>query len=84
MDERSAMLKQVYWVGIRESEILELRDRFAGSVTIFGSGRDANRAYDKACGVRYDYNQEIPGYTAFLKRELDEIVRENPEALFLF
>lgn len=84
MDGISAMLRNVYWIGIKESEILELEGKIAGSVTIFGSGKQTNRAYDKACGVRYDYNRDIPGYVDFLRRELNTILAENPDAKFLF
>lgn len=80
----SLILENLYWVGIKESEIAELKDLIAGSVTIFGSGKGKNRAYDKVSGIRYDYNQDIPGYVEFLKKELGEILLENPHAKFLF
>lgn len=84
MDGWSSMLEHIYWIGIKETEIEELKEKIAGSVTVFGSGTGKNCAYDKMCGVRYDYNQDIPGYVDFLRKELNRIIEKDPTANLLF
>ena len=36
-------MSNIYWVGIRESDLLSVDGLYCGSVTFFGSGEKGNR-----------------------------------------
>lgn len=78
------MNNHIYWVGIKESEIRGLTEIFQGSITIFGTGKRGNLAYDKYCSKRYNYNKDIPGYPEFLRDKTAQILMTDPDAQFLF
>ena len=73
----------LYWIGIRESEIEDTGTFFAGSITIFGSGRGTNYAFDKEYQFRYDYNQDSELLNAFINEKAQLIVRNDSESKFM-
>lgn len=77
-------MKDLYWVGIKESEIYEIKKDVAGTITIFGSNTGNNIAFDKEVGVRYNYNFAVPDYFSFLDKNMQRICHENPNAHFMF
>lgn len=77
------MLQHLYWIGIRESEIQETSNLFAGSITIFGTGKNGNRAFEQEFQFRYDYNQDSKQWNDYVSRQAQEIIRTDPECLFL-
>lgn len=77
------MSSPLYWLGIRESEIAETGKLFAGSITIFGSGQKTNRAFERAEGLRYDYNQDNEAWVEFAAAQAREIVHAEPDCRFL-
>ena len=64
----------LYWIGIRESELEDTGSLFEGSITIFGSGKDNNYAFDKEYQFRYDYNEDIELLNVFINQKAEEIV----------
>lgn len=77
------MSSPLFWIGIRESEISACRRLFAGSITIFGSGKNGNHAFDQHAGLRYNYNCDNDQWNQFVEQEIHHICIENPDALFL-
>lgn len=75
--------KSLYWLGIRESEIQEVKELFKGSITIFGSGRNGNIAYDKEKNLRYNYNEDNNEWNDFLKRKIFEIIHQDVDCQFI-
>lgn len=73
----------LFWIGIRESEIKDCNNLFTGSVTIFGSGRNGNLAFDQETKLRYDYNQDNDKWNSFVERQIQNICIEYPNARFL-
>ena len=73
----------LYWIGIRESELEDTGSLFEGSITIFGSGKDNNYAFDKEYQFRYDYNEDIELLNVFINQKAEEIVEKNPDSKFM-
>ena len=46
------MTRPLFWIGIRESEIMDCNHLFTGSITIFGTGENGNRSFDHSTGYR--------------------------------
>lgn len=77
------MFQQIYWIGCRESEINDCNHLFAGSITIFGSGKENNKAFDQETNWRYDYNQANDQWNSFVVKKVSEICATQPEARFM-
>lgn len=77
------MIQSLYWIGCRESEITDCNYLFAGSITIFGSGRNGNRAFDQDKFLRYNYNLDNIQWNRFVEKCISEICSADPEAQFL-
>lgn len=73
----------IYWIGIRESELEDTGSLFTGSITIFGSGKKNNYAFDKEYHLRYDYNQDSEILNLFINQKAQIIVKKDPEARFM-
>lgn len=77
------MKKPLYWIGIRESEISDTQGLFAGSITIFGTGRNGNLAFEREQQIRFDYNQDCDGWTQFVMTRANHLIRQHPDCCFL-
>lgn len=77
------MNNPLFWIGIRETEIIDCKYLFTGSITIFGSGKNGNRSFDHSTGVRFDYNQDNNYWIAFVKMQVQDIYQEYPDAQFM-
>lgn len=77
------MINPVFWIGCRETEIADCNYVFAGSITIFGSNKNNNRAFDKTTMLRYDYNQENSQWNIFVEKQIEEICLLYPNARFM-
>lgn len=77
------MKRHLYWIGIRESEIQDAVGLFAGSITIFGSGTNGNRAFEQEFQLRYDYNQENGQWNHYVNMQVQDIIRSDPTCQFL-
>ena len=73
----------IYWIGIRESEIIDTQGLFSGSITIFGSGKNGNRSFERNNHLRFDYNQDYPGWEQFVRNSAEAILTEEPTSLFM-
>ena len=77
------MFEPIYWIGCRESEIDDCDHLFAGSITIFGSGKENNKAFDQENHWRYDYNQDNAQWNSFVAEKVSEICALYPDARFM-
>lgn len=73
----------LYWIGIRESELEDTGSLFKGSITIFGSGKGNNYAFDKEYLFRYDYNEDIDLLNVFINQKAEKIISDEPDARFM-
>lgn len=73
----------IFWIGIQESEIKHTNEIFKGSITIFGSGKNGNYAFDKKYGIRYDYNIDNDLWIAFVNAAACEIIQLYPDCKFM-
>lgn len=75
------MFNNLYWVGIRQSEIEMISNLFCGSVCLFGETNQNHIAYSDERG-----NQNIPSEEMhnFYLATLNKIILENPDSKFMF
>lgn len=74
----------LYWVGIKESEIRSCKDLFAGSITYNGSGKDGNIAYTHIYGEILNYNNDSPQLDSFMRNTLLDLIKKIPDIKFMF
>lgn len=77
-------MKNIYWVGPRQSDIEDINFRFAGSVTIYGNNQDGNIAFCKTNKERINHNIDNEACNLFFKNTLTEICKRDTFAQFLF
>ena len=77
------MNKQLFWIGIQESEIENTSNLFMGSITLFGTNQNGNYALDKYCKTRFDYNDDIEAWYDFVNLTAEKIIIKYPYARFL-
>ncbi len=77
-------MSNIYWVGIRESDLLAVDSLYRGSVTFFGSGKNGNRCLFQGEDVRKDHNENNTLFDSFYTRTMQLILQENPVASFMF
>lgn len=65
-------LRNIYWIGTRESEIYNTGDLFEGSITVFGSNEHSNYSFDK----EYMWLLTIMRITLCLQSLLTILLRE--------
>lgn len=73
----------LFWIGIQESEITDVKDLFMGSITMFGSGKNGNYAFDKEKGLRFNYNLDNPLWTEFVNKSAENVIAEFHDCKFL-
>lgn len=77
------MNEHLYWIGCRETEIEDCKTLFDGSITIFGSNLNGNRAFDQTYNLRYNYNQDNDLWNEFVEHKVQEICEHYPDARFM-
>ena len=77
------MINPIFWIGCRETEIVDCNHFFTGSITIFGSNNNNNHAFDRTTMLRYDYNQDNSQWNIFVERQIAEICLLYPNAQFM-
>ena len=81
--------KKLIWLGIRESDVADTGNSlfgfsgFEGSITIFGSGMNGNRAMEKETGKRINHNSECEGFEDFFKKTMEEMTVKDRDIRFL-
>lgn len=77
------MDKNLFWIGIQESEIENTSDLFMGSITIFGTNQKENYALDKYFKTRFDYSDDIDIWFEFVNLTAEKIIKRYPNAHFV-
>lgn len=77
-------MKNIYWVGPRESDIDEIESIFAGSITIFGSNRGNNISYCHSNTNRINHNERNIDCDNFFKTQLENLISKDNSAKLLF
>ena len=75
------MINNLYWIGIRQSEIAMIPNGFLGSVCLFGKAKANHYTFDdERC------NQNIPTEAMhnFYLASLSKICKQNPNSKFMF
>ena len=76
-------MKEIYWVGPRQSDIIDIEPFLSGSVTIYGNNENGNIAYCNEAN-RINHNIENSDCDNFFKYVLEEISEKKPHVQFLF
>lgn len=82
-------MKNLYWVGSRLSDILNIESMFCGAVVLYGKKQDKRDFYcNPMCvqtGIRVNHNDVTDNrIAAFYKEETDTILDRDPNAFFLW
>lgn len=77
-------MEQLFWVGIKESEIRTCRHLFAGSVTYSGSGQNGNKSFVNENSRILNYNRDSIELDNFIEKTLLQIIQKNPNVKFMF
>lgn len=75
--------RKLVWVGIRESEIAEVKGLFFASITIFGSNRDNNYSFDKASSHRINYGKENIEWYRFASQTARTLIEKYEDIEFM-
>lgn len=74
----------LYWVGIKESEIRSCKNLFTGSITYNGTGKDGNIAYTHIYGEILNYNNDSFKLDSFMRNTLMDLIKTVPDVKFMF
>lgn len=77
------MEKKLVWVGVRESDIADIKNIFYKSITIHGSGKNGNISMEHELGKRFNHNGEISEYDDFFQKSMYEILEAEPDSMFV-
>lgn len=75
--------QNIIWIGIQESEIAQTATLFSGSITIFGTNKNGNYAFDKEYNLRYNYNIDNDLWIDFVNQSARKIIQHYPNCLFI-
>lgn len=76
-------MRNIYWVGVRQSDIEDTGELFKGSITIFGDNLNGNIAYCNE-NVRINHNIENKNCDLFFKETLNFICENDESVRFIF
>lgn len=76
-------MSNVYWVGVRQSDIEDTGDLFKGSITIFGNNQNGNIAY---CNENKRINHNIVNKECdlFFEKALESLCEKDDSVRFMF
>jgi len=77
-------MENLYWVGIKESEIRSCKNLFKGSITYTGSGKNGNISHSTYSGKILNYNKDSDELDTFIKETLLMLISENTNIKFMF
>lgn len=76
-------MEQIYWVGIKETEIRTCKHLFSGSITFIGTGKNGNISYSSSNNYIINYNEDSIELDNFMKKQLNKVIDQIPEVSFL-
>lgn len=76
-------MNNIYWIGPRQSDIEDIEELFAGSITIYGKNQNGNIAY---CSNTKRINHNVDNLLCdkFFQTTLEKILQQDKYAKFLF
>lgn len=79
-------MKNLYWIGIKESDIEGCNELYEGSLTILGSGKNGNISYSSNKNERINHNSDEneEEVNEWLNNNALKILADNPNAKFMF
>ena len=77
-------MENLYWVGIKESEIRSCKNLFSGSITYNGSGNNGNISYTRMHEEILNYNNDSPKLDSFMRNTLLDLIKKSPDIKFMF
>lgn len=83
MTKEKCTMEEIYWVGIKESEI-SCVDFFSGSITYSGSGTNGNLSYVSEYKKILNYNNDSVELDTFVKDNINKLISEKPNVKFMF
>ncbi len=76
-------MNNIYWVGVRQSDIEDTGNLFKGSITIFGDNLNGNISYcDK--NKRINHNIENKECDLFFEKVLESLCKKDDSVQFMF
>ena len=75
---------ELYWFGVRESDINDIENFFDGSITLFGDNRDENVSLCNESPRRINHNIITAEQDNFTIQRLRELHRIHPQAKCMF
>lgn len=76
-------MNNIYWIGIRESDLITIENLYDGSITYFGSGINNNHSLFNNKISRKNHNEDLPLFIEFIEKSMYKILNENPKAKFM-
>lgn len=76
-------MSNIYWVGVRQSDIEDTGDLFRGSITVFGDGLNGNIAYCNE-NRRINHNIENKECDLFFEKVLKSLCEKDDSVRFMF
>ena len=76
-------MSNIFWVGVRQSDIEDTDKLFKGSITIFGDNTNGNIAFCNK-SRRINHNTDNPECTLFFENTLNELCKSDPSVQFMF
>ena len=75
-------MENIYWVGVKESEIQMCKHLFKGSITFIGSGKNGNISYSYDNNYIINYNEDSIELDNFMRNSLHQLINMNNNVLF--
>lgn len=73
----------LYWIGVRESELVGTCDLFSGSITVYGTNKNNNYSFDKRYNLRFNCNYEYQDWIIFVNEIAALVIKNDPQCKFL-
>ncbi len=77
-------MKNIYWVGIRESDIFSCGSLYSGSITFYGSNKNGNISLFHGDYKRLNHNSNSIVFENFYNEAMSSVLKKDPKALFMF
>lgn len=77
-------MKHIYWIGIRQSDLLSIDNLYNGSVTFFGDGRNGNISLTQTGIPRINHNIDSAIFLEFYEMAMKRILEADNNAKFMF
>lgn len=77
------MKEILIWIGIHEYEIQNTGDLFFASITMFGSNKNGNYAFDNEYNFRFNYNIDFLPWNDYVNQIAKELIKQYDSCNFV-